>query len=85
MTCKFYFRTKKVTAEYVVNTFIERCKQINGLLNVIVDERFNDAIEEAKNVDKLLASSINVDTLKATKPLLGVPFTTKESNAATGN
>ncbi|KAK0083794.1 hypothetical protein PV325_008224 [Microctonus aethiopoides] len=77
-------RNKKVSSEHVVTTFINRCKQVNGLLNVIVDERYDEAIEEAKEVDRLLARSTDINMLKATKPFLGVPFTTKESNEAKG-
>ncbi|XP_057332323.1 fatty-acid amide hydrolase 2-like [Microplitis mediator] len=77
-------RKKQISSELVVSTFIERCKKVNGLLNVIVDERYDQAIEEAKNVDKILASDIDVDKLKLEKPFLGVPFTTKESNEAQG-
>lgn len=79
-----FFRNKKVSSEHVVTTFINRCKQVNGLMNVIVDERYDEAIEEAKEVDRLLARSTDIDMLKATKPFLGVPFTTKESNEAKG-
>lgn len=55
------------------------------MINAIVDERYDDAIKEAQEIDKLLQSSdTNVEELKRTKPLLGVPFTTKESNTAKG-
>ncbi|XP_015603968.1 fatty-acid amide hydrolase 2 isoform X2 [Cephus cinctus] len=77
-------RSRKVTAEEVVCAFIERCKEVNGLINAIVEETYSNAIEEAKNVDKLLNSEANPEELKKTKPFLGVPFTTKESNEVKG-
>ncbi|KAF7993866.1 hypothetical protein HCN44_011135 [Aphidius gifuensis] len=77
-------RNKKVSCQAVVTAFIDRCKEVNGLTNIIVDERYDDAIQEAKKVDELLACDIDIDILKITKPFLGVPFTTKESNAAKG-
>lgn len=80
----FSFRTKQVTAEKVVESFIKRCKEVNGLINAIVEERYADAIEEAKAVDIELKGYEDTSFLKETKPFLGVPFTTKESNEAEG-
>ncbi|KAK2585700.1 hypothetical protein KPH14_010313 [Odynerus spinipes] len=77
-------RSKQVTAEEVVKAFIERCKEVNGLINAIVEDRYEDAIQEAKEVDKLIEDCKDPSTLKETKPFLGVPFTTKESNEAKG-
>lgn len=77
-------RTKQVKAEEVVTAFIERCKEVNGLINAIVEERYEDAIAEARNVDLFIEKFQNPSTLKETKPFLGVPFTTKESNEAKG-
>ncbi|XP_011498813.1 PREDICTED: fatty-acid amide hydrolase 2-like [Ceratosolen solmsi marchali] len=78
-------REKKISSEEVVKTFIERCKEVNGLLNAIVEERYEDAIKQAKEVDNFLNSeNYNITELEKTKPLLGVPFTTKESNEAKG-
>lgn len=77
-------RNKKVTAEEVVRLFIERCKEVNGLLNVVVDECYDQAIAEAKAVDELLKNHEDPASLQKTKPFLGVPFTTKESNEAKG-
>lgn len=74
-----------MSAEEVVRTFIERCKEVNGLLNAVVEDRYEEAIEEAKKIDLMLESGqVTPETLKNTMPLLGVPFTTKESNEAKG-
>ncbi|XP_058799780.1 fatty-acid amide hydrolase 2 isoform X2 [Phymastichus coffea] len=78
-------REKKITAEEVVRNFIERCREVNGLLNAIVEERYEDALKEAKEVDKMLSEeNLTVEHLEKYMPLLGVPFTTKESNEAKG-
>lgn len=68
----------------VVTAFIDRCREVNDITNSIVEERYNDAIKEAQHYDDVLASGIDVTTLKKTKPFMGIPFTTKESNEAKG-
>lgn len=57
---------------------------MNNLINAIVEERYLDAIEEAKAVDAMIEGGIDVETIKINQPYLGVPFTTKESIAAKG-
>lgn len=64
---------------------MDRIKELNPTLNALVDERFNAAIEEAKEVDEFLKTTdLSEDELAAQKPFLGVPFTSKESTAAKG-
>ncbi|XP_017790009.1 PREDICTED: fatty-acid amide hydrolase 2-like isoform X2 [Habropoda laboriosa] len=77
-------RKKKISSLEVVTAFIERAKEINEIINAVVEDRYSEALEEAKEVDKFLQELKNVDTLKEKKPFLGVPFTTKESNEAEG-
>ena len=68
-----------------MNAFIRRIKQINPLLNCVVDERFKDALAEATKVDELIASNkYTADGLRATKPFLGVPISTKDSIGVKG-
>lgn len=63
----------------MLNTFIKRIKQINPLLNCVVDERFDDALQDAAKVDELIASNqYTADQLRETKPFLGVPISTKD-------
>ena len=70
----------------MVAAFIERSKQVNHIINAIVHDRFEKAIEEAKAVDKLIQSgSISTSDLKRKKPLLGVPYTSKEGTACKGS
>ena len=68
----------------MVKLFIDRCKEVNGIINAIVEERYEAAMEEAKKVDEFLKTNPDIDELKKSKPFLGVPFTTKESNEAEG-
>ncbi|XP_012527396.1 fatty-acid amide hydrolase 2 [Monomorium pharaonis] len=77
-------RTKKITSEEIVKAYIERCKEINSLINAIVETRYLDAIEEAKGVDAMIEQNIDLEKIKITQPFLGVPFTTKESNRVKG-
>ncbi|XP_045581637.2 fatty-acid amide hydrolase 2 isoform X1 [Procambarus clarkii] len=78
-------RNQKLTSEEVVKSFIVRIKEINPILNCVVDNRFDEALEDAKAADLLIRSgTIDVKTLEETKPFLGVPFTTKDCFAVKG-
>ncbi|KAB7502590.1 Fatty-acid amide hydrolase 2-A, partial [Armadillidium nasatum] len=68
-----------VTSEEVVNAFIERIKEVNPILNALVQERFEDARKEARDIDTFISTSgKTVKELEEEKPLLGVPFTVKD-------
>ncbi|PSN54917.1 Fatty-acid amide hydrolase 2 [Blattella germanica] len=78
-------RTKKVTSVEVVESFIARIKEVNPILNCVVDERFQDALEDARKVDKLIQSgSKSVQDIEKDTPFLGVPFSTKDCLKVTG-
>ena len=78
-------RTRQVSAEEVVRTFIGRIHEINGQINAVVDERFVIAIEEAKRCDQIIQSGeLDQAGLQAKYPLLGVPFTIKDSFSVEG-
>uniref|UniRef100_A0A0P4W2Q6 Amidase domain-containing protein n=2 Tax=Scylla olivacea TaxID=85551 RepID=A0A0P4W2Q6_SCYOL len=78
-------RTKKLTSEEVVKSFIARIKEINPILNCVVDDRFEDALQEAREADELIRlGTMDEATLAKTKPFLGVPFTTKDCFAVKG-
>src|SRR5690625_3635149 len=64
----------QVTSEEVTTTFIKHIKNVNPSLNAVVEERFHDALEEAKQMD-YKRDSVNWDE----KPLYGVPVSIKES------
>ncbi|XP_071455197.1 fatty-acid amide hydrolase 2 [Hetaerina americana] len=79
-TLALKIRTKKVKSVEVVEKYIARIKDINTLLNCVVDERFEEALAEARAVDKLIESGTTSEEEMAKEtPYLGVPFTTKDS------
>ncbi|KAK7077966.1 Gamma-butyrobetaine dioxygenase, partial [Halocaridina rubra] len=53
-TLAMKIRTKKLTSEEVVKSFIARVKEINPILNCVVDNRFEDALKDAKAADNLI-------------------------------
>lgn len=77
-----YFYSQ-LRSEDVVRAYIQRIREVNPLINAVVEERFAAAIEEAKKADELIASAQTIWLIK-TYPLLGVPFTVKESCALKG-
>ncbi|XP_055631714.1 fatty-acid amide hydrolase 2 [Toxorhynchites rutilus septentrionalis] len=72
-------RTRKLTSVEVMETFIERCKEVNPLLNSVVDERYEAALKDARLADELIASgTLTEEQLATEKPFLGVPISTKD-------
>lgn len=69
----------------MVEAYINRVKDVNPLLNAVVQDRFEDALREAQEVDAFLTTDgLDKEELLKTKPLLGVPLTVKESIAVKG-
>jgi fatty acid amide hydrolase 2 len=69
----------------VVQGFIDRIHEVNPLINSVVDERYEVALQEARDADAFLAcTTLTAEELKHLKPFLGVPFTTKDSTAVKG-
>ncbi|GIZ04499.1 fatty-acid amide hydrolase 2, partial [Caerostris extrusa] len=69
-----------VSCEEVMKAYIKRCKQVNGYINAIVDDRYEAALESAKEFDEILASEAkSEDEIAKDTPLFGVPFTCKEA------
>lgn len=67
-------KNKEITSEEITKTLIEHIKQINSSLNAVVEDRFDLALEEAKEKDQ------NIDKIDfRKKPLYGVPISIKES------
>jgi fatty acid amide hydrolase 2 len=74
-----------VTSVEVVETFIGRIKEVNPILNCVVDERFNEALEDARKVDEFIRSGVvSVQDIEKETPFLGVPFSTKDCLQVTG-
>lgn len=80
-------KTKEVTCRHVVECFIKRIEQVNPILNSVVDTRFDTALAEADEYDKLIEladTEEKINLIFDGKPLFGVPFTSKESTGAKG-
>lgn len=56
---------------------------MNPILNAVVEDRFEAAIEEAKLADNMV-QQLDVDLIKDKYPLLGVPITVKETCPVNG-
>ncbi|KAK9506098.1 hypothetical protein O3M35_008094 [Rhynocoris fuscipes] len=73
-------RNGEVKSRDVVDACIERIRKVNPILNAVVDERFKEAQSEADEADNFIAANKNdLEKIAMEKPLLGVPFTVKES------
>jgi len=69
----------------VIVAYVKRCKEVNPLINAIVEDRFDIAIQEACEVDNFLKSTtMDEAKIESEKPLLGLPVTIKESIAVQG-
>lgn len=64
-------RKKQLKVETVVATYIERIKIINGVLNAVVDDRFTEALEEARKLDKDIEEGKVTEKDFEEKPFLG--------------
>ena len=69
----------------VVEAYIARIKECNPILNFMVADRFNEALEEARKIDEMLDSE-NVPDRYSEKntPYLGVPLSVKEAFSVVG-
>jgi fatty acid amide hydrolase 2 len=72
-------RRRELTSEEVVAAHVARARATHGRVRAIVVERYERALEEAREVDRRLARS--VDDVPA---FMGVPCTVKESFAFEG-
>ncbi|XP_012278947.1 fatty-acid amide hydrolase 2-B [Orussus abietinus] len=79
-------RNKQLRSEDVVKRYIDRINEIQPILNCVVEDRFKDALEEAKKCDEILNSpdAPSVQWLAEEKPFFGVPFTTKDCISING-
>lgn len=62
-----------------MSAFLFRCRRVNARLNAIVEDRYDEAMNEAHAVDKLIASGTKTpEEIERETPLLGVPLSIKE-------
>jgi hypothetical protein len=76
-------KNRSLKCEQVIRAYIDRIGQVQKQLNAVVDSRFDDAIQEAKHIDQQLKNPVTAKSLLS-KPLLGVPFSCKNSIAIRG-
>ncbi|GFT48823.1 fatty-acid amide hydrolase 2-A, partial [Nephila pilipes] len=75
-------RCRQISSTEVVKAYINRIRQVQPIVNAIVDERFSEAIQEAQEIDKFLKETTITDNeLAEEKPFLGIPVTIKEAIA----
>lgn len=75
----------QLSSEDAVQAYIARVKEVNPYLNAVVEDRFQDAVRDAQEVDKLVTSHCKTEQeIEKETPLLGVPFTVKESCGVKG-
>lgn len=71
-------RTKRVTSRQAVETHVAQVRRVNGRLNAMVKDRFDDALREADEADAAIQRGADLP------PLHGVPCGIKECFAMTG-
>ena len=93
----------EIRSEDVVRAYIKRIKEVNEEINAVVDERFEQAIADAKMIDEKVDASIGSWDMGTSSPLptssssspfssleleqmplLGIPFSCKDSFAIKG-
>ncbi|XP_036212698.2 fatty-acid amide hydrolase 2 [Bactrocera oleae] len=79
-------RQKKITSQQLVQAYITRIQAVNGSLNAVLDNRFEQALKDAKHADSLIAKANDEQLIALFRryPLLGIPFTVKESAGLKG-
>jgi len=73
-------KKREVSSVDVVRIHIEQIKRVNPVINAVVKERFEEALNEAKELDQKLRSNADEDN----RVFAGVPCTIKECFAFKG-
>lgn len=78
-------RSRQVSAEEVMQAFINRVEEVNAIVNAVVCKRYDNALVEAREVDRILSlDPVPKEFSETSKPFLGVPLTVKECFALKG-
>lgn len=81
-------RSGQLSCEQVVKAYTKRIEKVDPLINAVVDKsRFEQATKEARELDCRLEAARRGtgDKKLLERPLIGVPFTVKETIALEGN
>lgn len=79
-------RSGQISSLELVNRFISRIEEVNPHIQAVVYRRYDEARASAQQVDRVLAEGLgeSEEYSAERRPLLGVPFTLKESFQLTG-
>ncbi|XP_003978609.2 fatty-acid amide hydrolase 2-B [Takifugu rubripes] len=78
-------RRREVLSVEVVQAYIDRIQDVNPLINAVTKDRFDAALLEAAQVDRLIEEETGgEEVLEDRLPLLGVPLSVKSSYAFQG-
>lgn len=71
----------QLTSERIVTAYINRIKQVNPIINAVVQTKYSLSLQQARGVDKQIEhlSSKDIEILQQEKPFLGIPFTVKDN------
>lgn len=64
-------KKRQLRSEDVVTVFIERIREVNPIINALVDNCFDDALEEARRIDRGIEDNTITDVDFQHKPFLG--------------
>lgn len=80
-------KSGEVSSEQVVERYIARIKAVNPHINALVDKRYDEALSEARQIDKRLSAARDGtgDRSILELPLVGVPVSVKETIAVEGH
>ncbi|CAJ0593549.1 unnamed protein product [Cylicocyclus nassatus] len=72
---------REITSRELVQAYVHRIGQVNHILNAVVVRIFDEALKKAVEVDKEIADMDDERLAQhiKSKPLLGVPFTVKDT------
>ncbi len=71
-------KSKEISAVQLTESYVKNIEEKDSKLNSFVTKTFDQACEDAKKVDELIASSSNLRELFTERPLLGIPFALKD-------
>ncbi|XP_078520207.1 fatty-acid amide hydrolase 2 [Lissotriton helveticus] len=78
-------RRRQVKSVDVVQAYINRIQEVNPIVNALVKDRYDAALQEAMQVDHMVSEGEEDEkTLQEKFPFLGVPCTIKEAFAVHG-
>ncbi|XP_065372519.1 fatty-acid amide hydrolase 2-B-like [Calliphora vicina] len=74
-------RLHQLKSKELVQAYIDRIREVNPHINAIIEERFEEALKDAERADDMLNKCPldQTQSLFTRYPILGIPFTVKES------